>query len=156
MSKVSSLVLKIDTLAGRAHSAIIRSMMKSRAIVTVTFTESDILEVLKSFVLELTFDDRCPYVASVYQELAVKTCVALGQKHGFDGDTLYQFLENYSPLSTHLDEVYEEISDWPYEMWTINDTRKGIYVLESMGDFRIEEWKRDHIVRGKYRKTPRR
>lgn len=53
-------------------------------------------------------------------------------------------------LNMLLDKVRTLVKVNPYASWNLSK-RQGLWILEDLGDFRILEWEKDHMVDGVYK-----
>lgn len=117
-------------------------------------SKEECTKVLLDCVLEVTYDPKTAFVNGCWKNAGINNCESLGEKYGFIGEHLYDLINANEEFQEHLNQVYDALGENPYHTWTINKTKKNLYALESLGDFRILEWERDHMRNGKYHKKP--
>ena len=74
---------------------------------------------------------------------------SLNRYHVGLSNFIVNIIDEHTYLRFFYDMINDEIPDGTFELWALNKHR-NLYVLETLGDYRIIEWYQDHVIGGKY------
>jgi hypothetical protein len=77
----------------------------------------------------------------IYQEFS--------NTHGLNQIDLEDVLDGLMSVQGVITYINSLMGDDTFNVWII-DKQHGLYVFENLGDYRIEEWTREHIKSGRY------
>ena len=73
----------------------------------------------------------------------------LAKEHNLDPAKLESVFMEIPLIEIMLQQADEIASANTFEIWQLRE-RKGVMIVESLGDYRIFEWENEHVVDGKY------
>lgn len=128
------------------------SQLISGTKVNITYTFTKDLEEVLLLTFRIQIEGRLNKLiggSNIGSRYSLNTFSNFSKKYNLDEITIKRFIEGMSGYVTITDLIDSVIEPDSFNVWIISKLLAQ-YVLESIGDYRILEWEKDHIVDGRY------